>query len=159
MYGFGDVSAPVEASVEVLEDLVCEFILTVVANAMANSKRKGSFKIEDLLFVLRSDRKKYLRIKVIKHASFFSLWRVLLSCHHAKLHFLLVCTLQCIGTEVLNEVATPLLRSTLHHTRTHKALLHLDTITIYSIILLRVHVIHADWFVACQMRYPWILML
>jgi hypothetical protein len=64
MYGFGDVAAPVEASVEVLEDLVCDFMLTIVTRAMANSKRKGSFKIEDLLFVLRADRKKYLRIKV-----------------------------------------------------------------------------------------------
>lgn len=112
MYGFGDVSAPVEASVEVLEDLVCEFILTVVANAMANSKRKGSFKIEDLLFVLRSDRKKYLRIKVIKHASLFSLWRenwrVLLSCHehHLMPSFTYFLYARCISTEVLNKVAT-----------------------------------------------------
>jgi hypothetical protein len=30
MYGFGDVPNPVDASVEVLEDLVCEFVLTVV---------------------------------------------------------------------------------------------------------------------------------
>jgi hypothetical protein len=30
---------------------------------MQSSKRKGGFKIEDLLFYLRADRKKYLRIK------------------------------------------------------------------------------------------------
>lgn len=63
MYGFGDVVAPVDATVEVMEDLVCEFILTVVTGAMQSSKRKGGFKIEDLLFYLRADRKKYLRIK------------------------------------------------------------------------------------------------
>mmetsp|Transcript_20060 Transcript_20060/g.52103 ORF Transcript_20060/g.52103 Transcript_20060/m.52103 type:complete len:177 (-) Transcript_20060:736-1266(-) len=63
MYGFGDVAAPVDDSVAVLEDLVCDFILTVVTGAMHSSKRKGGFKIEDLLFYLRSDRKKYLRIK------------------------------------------------------------------------------------------------
>eukprot|EP00038_Savillea_parva_P003492 m.126419 g.126419 ORF g.126419 m.126419 type:complete len:161 (+) comp11189_c0_seq4:185-667(+) len=66
MYGFGDVRAPVDASVEVLEDIVCEFISTVVSGALKSARRKSGksgFKIEDLLFHLRSDRKKYLRIK------------------------------------------------------------------------------------------------
>eukprot|EP00040_Diaphanoeca_grandis_P024287 m.133287 g.133287 ORF g.133287 m.133287 type:complete len:231 (+) comp29666_c0_seq1:170-862(+) len=63
MYGFGDVHEPLDSTVIVLEDLVQDYILNVAVNAMETAKRRGAFKVEDILFYLRNDRKKYLRVK------------------------------------------------------------------------------------------------
>eukprot|EP00041_Stephanoeca_diplocostata_P019547 m.423334 g.423334 ORF g.423334 m.423334 type:complete len:285 (-) comp21333_c0_seq6:415-1269(-) len=63
MYGYGDVPNPADASVLMLEDLVCDYLLALSSKAILASKRRGAFRVEDILFHLRHDRKKYARVK------------------------------------------------------------------------------------------------
>lgn len=63
MYGYGDVPNPAEATVLMLEDLVCDYLLALSSKAILASKRRGAFRVEDILFHLRHDRKKYARVK------------------------------------------------------------------------------------------------
>jgi transcription initiation factor TFIID subunit 13 len=60
MYGFGDVSNPYDASVELLEDMVLDFIYEMTTRAIQIGK-KGKLQTEDLVFLIRKDRKKYAR--------------------------------------------------------------------------------------------------
>lgn len=60
MYGFGDAHPSLEASVEVLEELAIKYMKDLVARAAAIS-RKESISTNDILFVLRKDRKKLWR--------------------------------------------------------------------------------------------------
>ena len=67
MYGFGDHRHPEEASVEVLESYVEEFILNLVTRALKRSQRNNSnvVTVADTLRVLKQDEKKYLRMPYV----------------------------------------------------------------------------------------------
>uniref|UniRef100_K1PUX6 Transcription initiation factor TFIID subunit 13 n=1 Tax=Magallana gigas TaxID=29159 RepID=K1PUX6_MAGGI len=62
MYGFGDDRNPYTESVELLEDLVIEYITEMTKKAM-DVGRPGRISVEDIIFLIRKDPKKYSRVK------------------------------------------------------------------------------------------------
>jgi len=62
MYGFGDEQNPYSESVDLLEDLVIEYITEMTKRAMDVGKA-GKIAVEDMIFLIRKDPKKYSRVK------------------------------------------------------------------------------------------------
>ncbi|GLG94809.1 hypothetical protein R5R35_014829 [Gryllus longicercus] len=62
MYGFGDDQNPYTESVDLLEDLVIEFITEMTHKAMEVG-RTGRVQVEDIVFLVRKDSRKYARVK------------------------------------------------------------------------------------------------
>ncbi|XP_059046145.1 transcription initiation factor TFIID subunit 13 isoform X1 [Achroia grisella] len=62
MYGFGDDQNPYTESVDFLEDLVMEFITETTHRAMEVG-RTGRVQVEDIIFLVRKDPRKYARVK------------------------------------------------------------------------------------------------
>jgi transcription initiation factor TFIID subunit 13 len=62
MYGFGDVPNPAPESVDLLEELVIEFVTEMTQKAMQVSAKRGKLQMEDLIFLIRKDKKKYDRV-------------------------------------------------------------------------------------------------
>lgn len=62
MHGFGDDSVPYTESVELLDDLVVEFIRDQTRKAMEVG-RSDKVHVEDTVFLIRKDTKKYTRVK------------------------------------------------------------------------------------------------
>ncbi|CAI9721063.1 transcription initiation factor TFIID subunit 13-like [Octopus vulgaris] len=62
MYGFGDDQNPYTESVDLLEDLVVEYITEMTKKAMEVG-RPGRIQVEDIIFLIRKDAKKYSRVK------------------------------------------------------------------------------------------------
>uniref|UniRef100_A0A1B0AH71 Transcription initiation factor TFIID subunit 13 n=1 Tax=Glossina pallidipes TaxID=7398 RepID=A0A1B0AH71_GLOPL len=62
MYGFGDDKNPYTESVDLLEDLVIEFITEMTHKAMEIG-RTGRVQVEDIIFLVRKDARKYARVK------------------------------------------------------------------------------------------------
>lgn len=62
MYGFGDDVNPYTETVDLLEDLVLHFIGDISMRAL-NFGDTDRIAVEDLLFILRKDAKKYARLK------------------------------------------------------------------------------------------------
>ena len=63
LYGFGDVPCPASDTVEVMEDMVLEFITETALRAERVASKRGKIKTEDFLFVVRKDPKKYARVE------------------------------------------------------------------------------------------------
>lgn len=61
MYGFGDDQNPYTESVDLLEDLVLEFITQMTQRAMEVG-RSGRVQVEDVLYLVRKDKRKYARV-------------------------------------------------------------------------------------------------
>ena len=62
MYGFGDDQNPYTESVELLEDLVIEFITDLTHKAL-HIGRPGKVQVEDIVYLIQKDAKKYSRVK------------------------------------------------------------------------------------------------
>lgn len=62
MYGFGDDQNPYTESVDVLEDLVIEFLTEMTHKAMEVG-RSGRVQVEDIVFLVRKDARKFARVK------------------------------------------------------------------------------------------------
>ncbi|XP_064602772.1 transcription initiation factor TFIID subunit 13-like [Liolophura sinensis] len=62
MYGFGDDQNPYTESVDLLEDLVIEYISEMTKKALETG-RTGRIAVEDIIFLIRKDPKKYSRVK------------------------------------------------------------------------------------------------
>jgi transcription initiation factor TFIID subunit 13 len=62
MYGFGDDQNPYTESVDMLEDLVIGYITEVICKAMDVGK-SGRVVVEDIMYLVKSDPKKYARVK------------------------------------------------------------------------------------------------
>lgn len=62
MYGFGDDQNPYTESVELLEDLVIQYITEITYKAMEIGK-SGRVSVEDIMFLMRKDPRKYTRVK------------------------------------------------------------------------------------------------
>ncbi|GIX89437.1 transcription initiation factor TFIID subunit 13 [Caerostris darwini] len=62
MYGFGDDQNPYTESVDLLEDLVIEFITEITHKAM-DTGRTGRVQVENIVFLVRKDARKYARVK------------------------------------------------------------------------------------------------
>ncbi len=57
MYGFGDVARPLPESVDLMNDIVHEYIQTMTSKAMKIAAKRGKLQIEDFFFVIRKDKK------------------------------------------------------------------------------------------------------
>ncbi|XP_041462740.1 transcription initiation factor TFIID subunit 13-like [Lytechinus variegatus] len=62
MYGFGDDQNPYAETVDLLEDLVLGFITDITLKA-TQVGRQGRVQVEDIIFLIRKDPRKYSRIK------------------------------------------------------------------------------------------------
>ncbi|XP_003743164.1 transcription initiation factor TFIID subunit 13 [Galendromus occidentalis] len=62
MYGFGDDKQPYMETVDLLEELVIEFITDLCHRAMEIG-RPGRVQVEDIIFLVRKDPRKYARVK------------------------------------------------------------------------------------------------
>ncbi|KAK2186738.1 hypothetical protein NP493_190g01010 [Ridgeia piscesae] len=62
MYGFGDDQNPYSESVDLIEDLVVEYITELTKKGMEVG-RPGRIAVEDIIFLIRKDAKKYSRVK------------------------------------------------------------------------------------------------
>jgi len=62
MYGFGDDQNPYTESVDILEDLVIQFINDIAHNAR-DVGRNGKITVEDVIFIVKNDQRKFARVK------------------------------------------------------------------------------------------------
>lgn len=62
MYGFGDDRNPYTESVDILEDAVIDFLVDMTQKAMEMG-RTGRVQVEDIVFLVRKDNRKYARVK------------------------------------------------------------------------------------------------
>ena len=62
MYGFGDDQNPYTESVDMLEDLVIQFINEIALRAM-DVGRQGRVSVEDVMHLVQRDPRKYARVK------------------------------------------------------------------------------------------------
>jgi len=62
MYGFGDDQNPYTESVELLEELVIEFITDLTQKA-SQIGRPGRVQVEDIVYLIQKDPQKYSRVK------------------------------------------------------------------------------------------------
>ncbi|KAI9500718.1 hypothetical protein GGI25_003916 [Coemansia spiralis] len=63
MYGFGDVMTPSSESVDVLEDILIDYINNICLQAAKVAGRRGRVAVEDFKFILRKDPKKLARVE------------------------------------------------------------------------------------------------
>jgi len=61
MFGFGDVQDPDPKTVELVQDLVFEFMEEMTYKAQEVSAKPGKLQTEDLIFAIRKDNKKNAR--------------------------------------------------------------------------------------------------
>ena len=62
MYGFGDDQNPYTESVDLLEDLVIQYITEITYKAMEVGKT-GRVTVEDVVYLMRKDPRKFTRVK------------------------------------------------------------------------------------------------
>lgn len=62
MHGFGDDPNPYSETVDLVEDLVVEFITEMTLKVMEVGK-SGKVHVNDIIFLIRKDPKKYRRVK------------------------------------------------------------------------------------------------
>jgi len=67
LYGFGDVTSPLPESVDLMEDIVIEYISEMTSKAMQVSTKRNKLLLEDLVFLVRKDKKKFARVKELLH--------------------------------------------------------------------------------------------
>lgn len=63
MYGFGDDEDPLAETVELMEDIVIEYITDMVHKAQEVASQRGKVGVEDILFLIRKDPRKFARVK------------------------------------------------------------------------------------------------
>lgn len=62
MHGFGDDPNPYSETVELVEELVIQFITEMTLKALEVGK-SGRISVKDIIFIIRRDKKKYSRVK------------------------------------------------------------------------------------------------
>lgn len=63
MYGFGDDPDPLPETVDLMEDIVVEYVTDMVHKSQAVALRRGKLSIEDILFCVRKDPRKFTRVR------------------------------------------------------------------------------------------------
>ncbi|CAI7777786.1 unnamed protein product, partial [Closterium sp. NIES-53] len=63
MYGFGDDPEPLPETVELVEEMVIEYITDLVHRAQEVAARRGRLTTEDVLFLIRKDPRKFARAR------------------------------------------------------------------------------------------------
>jgi len=61
LYGFGDVQNPLPETVDLVEDLVFEYVYETTLKATQIAAKRGRLQTEDIVFLIRKDKKKYAR--------------------------------------------------------------------------------------------------
>ena len=69
MFGYGDDAEPFEESVELMEDLLIDYVTDLAHLCMRTSVNPGRLQMEDVLFLLRKDEKKFARCKELLETS------------------------------------------------------------------------------------------
>ena len=62
LHGFGDDENPYEETVDLVDDLVVKYVQEMTQKAMDVGKQ-GKIHVEDIIFLIRKDPKKYARVK------------------------------------------------------------------------------------------------
>jgi len=60
---FRDVRKPLPDSVDLLEEIVIEFITEMTKKAMQIGSKRGRLHVDDIVLLIRRDRKKFERVK------------------------------------------------------------------------------------------------
>lgn len=64
MYGFGDDQTPYEESVDLVEEMMMDYVVRIMHKAIAAGSAKGGRPTaEDLIFLVRKDPPKFARVK------------------------------------------------------------------------------------------------
>eukprot|EP00270_Netrium_digitus_P008423 TRINITY_DN2520_c0_g1_i1.p1 TRINITY_DN2520_c0_g1~~TRINITY_DN2520_c0_g1_i1.p1 ORF type:complete len:126 (+),score=40.79 TRINITY_DN2520_c0_g1_i1:50-427(+) len=63
MYGFGDDPDPLPESVELMEDIMLDYVTDLIHKAQDVAARRGKLTTEDILFLIRKDPRKFARVK------------------------------------------------------------------------------------------------
>jgi transcription initiation factor TFIID subunit 13 len=63
MYGFGDAPQTLPSTVDLMEEMVLEYIMGITQRAGDLGRKRGRFRTEDLIFLVRKDPKRYARIE------------------------------------------------------------------------------------------------
>ncbi|CAD7698224.1 unnamed protein product [Ostreobium quekettii] len=63
MYGYGDSETPRQETVELVEDIVFEYVSGLLHKAMETASLRGKLKYEDFMFQVRSEPQKIERIQ------------------------------------------------------------------------------------------------
>lgn len=63
MYAHGDSVNPRTDTTDVIHEYVCKYLKCILKKAKHVSKSRGRTKTEDLLYMVKRDRKKYTRVK------------------------------------------------------------------------------------------------
>ena len=63
MYGFGDEREPFEESVELVEDILVDFVQDLVGRAARGAVAPGKLAMEDILYLMRKDERKFGRCR------------------------------------------------------------------------------------------------
>jgi transcription initiation factor TFIID subunit 13 len=63
MYGFGDEPQTLSSTLDLMEEMVLEYIVEITQKAGELGRRRGKFRTEDLIFLVRKDPKRYARIE------------------------------------------------------------------------------------------------
>ncbi|CAL8468884.1 g8425 [Coccomyxa elongata] len=62
MYGYGDAENPFSATVDLVEDIVVDYVTTMAHTAMEHATgRDGKVQPEDMLYLVRKDPRKFAR--------------------------------------------------------------------------------------------------
>ncbi|KAG9287257.1 hypothetical protein G9A89_008887 [Geosiphon pyriformis] len=69
MYGFGDVPNPASDTVNVLEEMVIDYITEMCIKASQVAGTRSKVKVEDFKFLLRNDPKKLARVEELLYMS------------------------------------------------------------------------------------------
>ncbi|CAG8505787.1 546_t:CDS:2 [Paraglomus occultum] len=69
MYGFGDVVNPAPDTVNVLEEMVIDYITDMCLKAAQSADNKVKVKVDDFKFILRHDTKKLARVEELLYMS------------------------------------------------------------------------------------------
>lgn len=68
MYGFGDDQTPYKESVELVEEIMVDYVAQTMEKAIASAtSRGGKPTTEDLIFLVRKDPKKFSRVRELLH--------------------------------------------------------------------------------------------
>jgi len=61
MFGFGEVSNPISETVDLIEDLVVQYVHDMSIKALQTSQKRGKLTTEDFVHAVRNDPKKHAR--------------------------------------------------------------------------------------------------
>ncbi|KAL3702300.1 hypothetical protein R1sor_020322 [Riccia sorocarpa] len=63
MYGFGDDPDPLPETVQLVEDILLEYITEMIHKAQEVASKRGKLTTEDIMFLVRKDSRKFARVK------------------------------------------------------------------------------------------------